>query len=124
MMTEHNITCILCPLSCSLKAAEENGKIIEVSGNSCKQGREYAPQELLNPSRVVTSTVKLNAGPVSRLPVKTSRAIPKTKIFACMQEIKQIVVNCPVKCGQVIKENIAGTDTDLIATRSIPDLHI
>lgn len=123
-MTEHEITCILCPLSCSLKVAEENGRVIEVSGYSCKQGREYAPQELLSPERVVTSTVKLNDGPVSRLPVKTSRPVPKAKIFVCMQEINQIVVNCPVICGQVIKKNIAGTDADLVATRTIPDLHI
>lgn len=120
-MTKHNITCILCPLSCSLQVTKTDGQITEVSGYGCKLGREYAPQELLNPARVVTSTVKLTAGPIARLPVKTAQPIPKDKIFACMQEIKQIVVNSPVRCGQVIKEKIIGSEIDLIATRSLPD---
>lgn len=120
-MTEHNLTCILCPLSCSLTVQETQGKISEVTGYSCKLGKEYAPQELLNPARVVTSTVKLTGASIARLPVKTSRAIPKDKIFDCMQEIRQLIVNSPVECGQVIKKNVVNADADLIATRSIPD---
>lgn len=121
-MAEHNLTCILCPLSCSLVVEEKQGKISAVTGYSCRLGMKYAPQELLNPQRVVTTTVELLGASIPRLPVKTSRPIPKVKIFDLMQEIKPLIVNAPVVCGQVIKKNVAGTDADLIATRSIPDL--
>ncbi len=120
-MTEHNLTCILCPLSCSLLVKEDEGQIIEVSGYSCKLGREYAPGELFNPSRVVTSTVKIAEGSAVRLPVKTSSPVPKGNIFACMQEIRKITVNLPIESGQVIKKGILGSDIDLISTSSIPD---
>ncbi len=120
-MAEHNLTCILCPLSCSLIVQEDQGKISEVSGYSCKLGKDYAPQELLRPVRVVTTTVKLVGADLPRLPVKTSRPIPREKILDFMQEIKPLIVNSPVRCGQVIKENVAGLDANLVATRSIPD---
>ncbi|HNX28033.1 MAG TPA: DUF1667 domain-containing protein [Syntrophomonadaceae bacterium] len=120
-MAEHNLTCILCPLSCSISVKEAKGQIQEISGYGCKLGKEYAPQELLSPMRTVTSTVKLTGAAIASLPVKTSCSVPRDKIFDCMQEIKELVVNSPVKCGQIIKKNIAGSDADLIATRSIPD---
>jgi len=120
-MIEHDLTCILCPLSCNLTVKEKQGQIEEVTGYSCNLGKEYAPQELLHPVRVVTTTVKLAGAALPRLPVKTSRPIPKEKIFDFMQEIKPLIVNSPVKCGQVIKKNVAGLDADLVASRSIPD---
>lgn len=119
-MAEHTLTCILCPLSCSLTVQEVNGEITEVSGYSCKLGKEYAPQELLHPMRMVTTTVKLNGAAITRLPVKTSHPIPKEKIFDFMQEIAPLIVNSPVICGQVIKKNVVGSDADLVATRSVP----
>lgn len=119
-MAEHTLVCILCPLSCSLTVQESAGKITEVTGYTCKLGKEYAPQELLHPLRMVTTTVKMQGADITRLPVKTSRPIPKEKIFAFMQEIAPLIVNSPVVCGQVIKKNVAGADADLIATRSIP----
>lgn len=119
-MAEHTLTCILCPLSCSLTVQETDGIVTEVTGYSCKLGKKYAPQEFLHPMRMVTTTVKLNGADITRLPVKTSQPIPKEKIFAFMQEIAPLIVNSPVVCGQVIKKNVAGADADLIATRSIP----
>ena len=119
-MAEHFLTCILCPLSCTLTVKEVDGKVTEVTGHNCKLGKEYAPQELLRPLRMVTSTVKLQGAAISRLPVKTSHPIPKEKIFDFMQEIAPLIVNSPVVSGQVIKKNIAGSDADLVAARSIP----
>lgn len=59
----------------------------------------------------------------ARLPVKTSAPIPKAKIMDVMAEINRITVHGPVRIGDIIAGNIAGTGVDLIATRTmlIPD---
>ena len=57
-MTE--LICIVCPKGCHLKVDEENG--YRVTGNSCKRGEEYGKKELTNPTRVITSTVRVTGG--------------------------------------------------------------
>ena len=54
-MTE--LICIGCPRGCHLKVDEQNG--YAVSGNSCPVGAEYGKNELTNPTRVLTSTVRI-----------------------------------------------------------------
>ena len=90
-----------------------------MKGNQCDRGREYGIKELTNPTRVLTSTVKVNNAHLSRLPIKTRGGIPKNKINECIEEINKVELEAPVKLGQVIIENIQGTGVDVIASRSI-----
>ena len=76
MMKE--LICICCPRGCHLKVDEEKK---EVTGNACPRGKEYGINEVTNPVRVVTSTVKITGANLRRLPVKTDKPIPKGKIF-------------------------------------------
>lgn len=112
------LICIGCPMGCVLKA-EMKGEEITVSGNNCKRGEKYARNEILHPVRSVTSTVKVLGGTIPRLPVRTAGEIPKEKIFDCMAEIKRIRVNAPIRIGDLIIENCAGTGIDIIAARNI-----
>lgn len=59
----------------------------------------------------------------ARLPVKTSAPIPKAKIMEVMAEINRITVRGPIRIGDIISGNIAGTGADLLATRTmcVPD---
>ena len=41
-MEKHELTCIGCPLGCSVKITLENNIIISVEGNTCKRGEIYA----------------------------------------------------------------------------------
>ena len=66
-MEKRNLTCIGCPMGCAL-LVEMNGKeIISVTGNTCKKGAEYAVKEVTDPTRIVTTTVRVKNGSTQRL---------------------------------------------------------
>ena len=111
------LICIGCPRGCHLKVDEENG--YKVTGNNCNIGAEYGYNELTNPTRTLTSTVRVIDGFHDCLPVKTNKPIPKRLLMEAMELINGVVVCAPVKKGQVIIENILDTGCDVIATRDI-----
>lgn len=55
----------------------------------------------------------------ARLPVKTSAPIAKDKIFEVMEAINRITVRGPVQLGDIILSGVAGTDVDILATRTM-----
>lgn len=112
-----NLICITCPKGCHLTVDEEND--YKVTGNACPRGAEYGRNEMLHPVRVITSTVKIEGADIARLPVKTDRPLPKEKMFDCMQLINGLSARSPVKVGQVLAENILGTDVNIVATKSL-----
>lgn len=119
-MRDQNLTCIGCPLGCSISVSlSNNGEVSKITGNTCKKGEEYARKEVTNPSRVVTSIVKINNGDVNMVSVKTAEDIPKGKIFDCMEALKKVTVTAPVQIGEVIIKNVCGTDVDVIATKKV-----
>lgn len=112
-----DLTCIGCPLGCMMQVSLEGIKVMAVTGNTCTRGEEYAHKELTNPTRIVTSTVPVLNGSIPIISVKTQSDIPKGKIFECMKELKQCTVTAPVKIGDIIKTNIAGTGVNIVATK-------
>lgn len=113
MKTE--LTCIVCPRGCHLVVDED----LKVTGNSCPRGEAYGKQEVTDPRRVVTSTVRINSKIFEVLPVKTSRDIAKGKIFEVMAAINEVHVQVPVHVGDVLVHDIAGSGADLLATRTL-----
>ena len=113
------LTCINCPVGCSLKVELDGENVICVSGNTCRRGEIYARKEVTNPTRIVTSTVKVVNGTSGTVSVKTKEDIPKEKIFACVQALRGIEVQAPVHIGDVILEYVAGTGVDIVATRNV-----
>ena len=67
----------------------------------------------------MTSTVKIEGGEHSVLPVKTKMPIPKDLNFKCIEELNKITVESPIKMGDVIIENILNTGVGVIATRDL-----
>jgi len=116
-MAYKTMTCISCPRGCRLEV-EYAESIISVKHNGCKTGIQYAGDEIYNPRRIVTTTVKTNLG-VGYLPVKTSMAIPKHLAMDVVRELKDITVSSPVQISSVIKKNICETGADMIATRNV-----
>ena len=114
-----NVTCISCPLGCQMVVEEKDGKYT-VTGNTCKNGEKYGIEEVTNPKRVIPTTVVINGALMARLPVKTADAVPKGKIFDVMKEIDKIVVDAPVKMGDVIIKDVLGTGVDVVATKTMP----
>lgn len=120
-MSKRDMVCIVCPIGCRLTVTEDENEPLgyKVTGNTCNRGIDYGIKELTNPTRVLTSTVKITKAHLKRLPVRTNGAIPKDKIFECMKVINSLALEAPVKVGQVILENILGTGIDLIATKDM-----
>ena len=115
------LTCICCPLGCSIEADMQGGSVVAVRGNGCPNGEKYAHTELTAPVRTLTSTVALvNSKSGMRLaPVRSSEPIPKDKLFDCMKEIANISVSAPVRIGDTVLQNAAGTGISIIITRDI-----
>lgn len=118
-MEIRNLTCIGCPLGCSVSVKMEQGEIVEVIGNTCKRGEIYARKEVTNPTRIVTSSVRVNGGTMAMVSCKTKEDIPKGKIFDCMKELTDVSVAAPVYIGDVILADVCGTGVDVIATRDV-----
>ncbi|MCR5267819.1 MAG: FAD-dependent oxidoreductase [Lachnospiraceae bacterium] len=117
--TVHTLPCIVCPAGCIIKVTEKNGEILSVSGNSCERGDAYARNEVTKPVRIVTSSVRVTGSDKPVVAVKTRTAIPKDRINACIDVLRDLTVSAPVKIGDVIVPNIADTSVDLIATANV-----
>ena len=110
------LICIVCPKGCRILVDVSKAEVIR--GYKCAKGIAYATEELQHPKRVITSTVVLENGKQRRCPVKTDGALPKEKIFEAVKLLKSVVVQAPAKLGQVIVENVAGTNCNWVATKS------
>ena len=117
-MENRELTCISCPMGCLMTVAVEKGEI-KVTGNTCKRGEIYAKKEVTDPRRVVRSSVRVKNGELMRVSVKTETDIPKDKIFDCMADIFKAEAAAPVKIGDIIIENCAGTGIAVVATRNV-----
>lgn len=120
MSTEiRKLTCINCPLGCSLSVTMDGKEVVSVTGNTCPKGEIYARNEVTDPKRVVTSSVYVLNGERNVVSVKTEEAIPKDKIFDCVEAMRALKVKAPVSIGDVIAEDIAGTGVKLLATANV-----
>ena len=118
---KRDMVCIVCPMGCRISLEEDpsSPKGYKVTGTTCKRGEDYAIKEVTAPTRMLTSTVRIEGARLPRLPVRTSGAIPKEKLFECMTMIDQLVERSPVTMGQVLIENLFGTGMNIIASRSL-----
>lgn len=97
----------------------DKGEVISVTGNTCKRGEKYAHDECTNPVRMLTSTMRVHGGSLPVIPVKTSKPIPKGKMFECMEAINREVVDAPIKMGEVLISDICDTGVDIVATNEM-----
>ena len=118
-MQRTNIICISCPKGCRVKIEANENEIIDITGHDCPQGKEYAKKEYKNPTRILPTTMKVKNGELPLVPVKTKEPIPRGKIREAMQEIAQQQVEAPVKIGDILIPNIAGTGVEIVATRNV-----
>lgn len=118
-MEQKELICIGCPLGCNLTVQMLNGKVLSVSGNTCKRGEDYAIKEMTDPRRIVTSTIPVKDGELPVVSVKTASDIPKNKISECLAQLKNVEISAPVKIGDIILENVAGTGISVVATKNV-----
>ena len=69
---------------------------------------------------VILTAGGLEGGVFNVVPCKSSGALPKDKIFECMEVINKASAKAPVKLGDVLVSDILGTGIDIIATNHCP----
>lgn len=117
--------CTTCPSECLLTVEVErdaNGAVVKVrsvTGNNCPRGDKFAHQELTRPMRVLTTTVAVSGDDEALLPVRTAEAIPLALHAQTMTLIRDLVVNAPIRMGDVVLEDLLGTNIDLVASMNI-----
>lgn len=111
------LICIICPLGCNLSVIKDDDDI-QVKGG-CKKGEKYAKEEIVNPRRVVTTTLRIKNGVYRRIPVRTSAPFPRNKIPELMNFLNSLEVEAPQKRGNIIVKSLLGEGVDLMATRTV-----
>jgi CxxC motif-containing protein len=139
---DDRLTCILCPIGCELEVRRD-GESLDVRGNECDKGLDFAADEVLRPKRNLATSIpaRTEAGAVGTLParsaagaagtfpargtaarmisVRLSGGVPREMIFPILAEIAKLRPPLPLKRGQVLIANVLGTGVDVIATRTV-----
>ena len=121
-MDTRELTCINCPMGCRIMVIMNDGEILSITGNTCKRGEIYARTEVTAPVRTVTTTIKVTGGIQDRVSCKTKEPVPKEKIFEVMDEVNKARCQAPVKTGDILIEDCAGTGIPVVATKNVGKL--
>lgn len=116
---EKKFICIRCPRGCEIFTTLDGYSIDKIKGNLCKMGVEYVVNEIKNPRRIVTSTVKVKNGKFPLVPVWTENSIPKEKIFDLMKELRKIEIDAPVEIDKIILKNVFNTGVNVVTSGKV-----
>ncbi len=114
-----DLTCITCPMGCTLEVTYDKKHVISVTGNQCKRGETYAENEIFHPMRTVTTTVRISGADVPLLSVKTEKTVPKKLCSRVVKLASAVSVKAPVSAGDIVIKNLLDTGVNLVATRSL-----
>lgn len=115
------MTCIQCPKGCRLAVTQNpDGSVADVGGNGCDLGPIWARQEVEDPVRTLTTSVRVLRGQEDLVSVRTTSAIPRRLLAEALAVAKELRIEAPVAVGRVVAENLAGTGSSLVATRAVP----
>ena len=116
---QKDVTCVICPNSCTITVKQMKSGELVLSGNTCKRGEVYATNEFTDPKRMLATTVRIKNAYIPLVPVRTSVAVTKTKLNEILDILARIEVEAPIKCGDVIVQDVLGLGADVIATRTL-----
>ncbi len=113
------IVCTVCPRGCVMEAADDG----MVTGASCARGEEYAMRELVHPTRMFTGTVPVSGGYRPLLPVRTAGPVSKGALLDVARACRHLRAKAPVRMGETLCEDVAGTGVALVASQDCGDGH-
>jgi CxxC motif-containing protein len=114
-----HFTCVTCPVGCEMDVEVKDGEVLSIEGNRCAKGEEFVLQELREPMRILTTTVRINGAKWAMLPVRTDKPIPKRLFFEVVSELANLELQAPVKVSKVIMTDVADTGANVIASRNM-----
>ena len=114
-----HFTCVICPIGCEIDVELQGSDVVSMMGNKCNKGKEFVLEELEEPVRILTTTIRINGAKWAMLPVRTDKPIPKRLLFTVIKELASIELQAPVKMTDTIVRDIAGTGANIVATRNM-----
>jgi len=118
-MMKKTIICTLCPNGCEIEVEYTDREDAVLNGNRCDRGISYAFNECFDPHRTFTGNVQIEGSLRRRLPVRSNKPVPKDKMMACAELLKQICLEAPVEAGHTVLENVFDSGADIVASMSI-----
>ncbi len=122
MTEKRSLICIACPLGCGMDIVMGNGMVKSVKGNGCKKGVCYAQTECTNPTRILTTTMRVEKGKYPLVPVKSEKGLPKHLLMECMEAVNNLKATAPVHIGDILVENILNSGINIAATNNVEKL--
>lgn len=117
---KRHFVCVICPIGCEIDVIHDGGEIISMEGNKCKKSEEFVQQELIEPMRVLTTTVRIQGARWPVIPVRTDKSVPKRLFPRIMRQLRRIELQAPVSMLDAVVRDVAGTGASIIATRTMP----
>jgi CxxC motif-containing protein len=114
--TKHLI-CTICPRGCEIDVDISDGAVSDIRGAFCERGKVYTKNEVIDPRRILTTTIRIKDGPL--LPVRSALPLPKNLLNSAVKELNHMSVTTPIKIGDVIVHNILGSGIDIVASRTV-----
>jgi len=122
-MSETRLTCILCPNGCELdvrwNGVRPTAENLTVEGDLCPRGSTYAVEELTRPMRTVTTTLRVDGGTRPLVSVRTASPVDRSTVPRVLEVLRARVIPAPVRLGDRLVEDVAGTGVAVVATRSV-----
>lgn len=112
------MVCIRCPIGCRLTIRRE-GEELQVSGNGCPRGREYAVTEMTRPVRTFSVAVRVAGGDRGAVAVRVSKPVEKRYIQDIARIARTLLISAPVSVGQIVVKNVCGSGADLVAIAAV-----
>lgn len=112
--------CIICPNGCEIEVNYTPGtEDINLSGAGCQRGEAYVRQELTEPKRTISSSIRTAHGELPLASVRLDKPVKREIIPAVMEEIRKIKVEAPVSIGDIVIHDVLGSGSDVIITKNV-----
>jgi CxxC motif-containing protein len=117
---KRHFVCVVCPIGCEIDVVHDGNKIISMEGNECEKSQEFVNQELIEPMRILTTTVRIQGARWAVIPVRSDKVIPKRLFPRVMKQLRRIRLQAPVNMLDVVAKDVLDTGANIIATRTMP----
>jgi len=115
-----HFVCVVCPIGCEIDVVHDGSKIISTEGNKCEKSEEFVSQELIEPMRILTTTVRIEGSRWPVMPVRTDKSVPKRLFPRIMRQLRHVKLQAPVNMLDVVVGDVLRTGANIIATRTMP----
>jgi len=115
-----HFVCVVCPIGCEIDVVHDGSKIISTEGNKCEKSEEFVSQELIEPMRILTTTVRIQGARWPVIPVRTDKSVPKRLFPRIMRQLRRIRLKAPVDMLDVVVRDVLHTGANIVATRTMP----